>query len=149
MVFSYQVFGSPDDVGLALSGEIDLSVRDELRSVVDTVIAAAPGVTNLDLHDLTFLDCSGIGVFVRAYNGAQRHGHTLTISRPHGIVRRVLELTGVLALLTPGDETGGPQPAATPAAQPSDRHAPYRPDRSAAVAVPRRAANPETALTER
>jgi len=106
MIVFHQVRHGSDGECLALSGEIDISVREDLRGVLDRVVAASTGVTDLDLHDLTFLDCSGIGEFVRAYNEAQRRGHTLTVSRPRGVVRRVLELTGVLVLLTPVPANG-------------------------------------------
>jgi anti-anti-sigma factor len=100
MIFFHQVRGGPAGVRLMLSGEIDLSVREELRSVLAGVVAASPDATDVDLHDVTFLDCCGIGEFIRAYLDAHGRGHTLTVSRPRGIVRRALELTDVLAVLT-------------------------------------------------
>jgi anti-sigma B factor antagonist len=101
MILVYKVRNGSDRMRVVLSGDIDLAVREELRIVLAGVVAASAGVTELDLHGVTFLDCSGIGEFVRAYTEAQRRGHTLTASRPRGIVRRILELTGVLAILTP------------------------------------------------
>jgi anti-anti-sigma factor len=84
-----------------LSGDIDLSVREELRSVLAGVVTASPGATEVDLHEVTFLDCCGVGEFIRAYIEAQGRGHTLTVSRPRGTVRRILELGDVLAVLAP------------------------------------------------
>lgn len=103
MMLVHQVRGGPAGVRLVLSGEIDLYVREELRGVLAGVVAASPGATDLDLQDVTFLDCSGIGEFIRAYTDAHGRGHTLTVSRPRGIVRRVLDLTGVLEVLTLDD----------------------------------------------
>ena len=100
MTVLHEVWGGPDRVRLVLSGEIDVSVRDDLRGVLHDVVATAAGATDLDLHDVTFLDCAGVGEFIRAYNEAQRLGHTVTVSGAQGVVRRVLELTDVLALLT-------------------------------------------------
>jgi anti-anti-sigma factor len=100
MICCLEVSGGADGVRLVLSGEIDLSVREELHSVLDGVVSAGLGRTDLDLHGVTFLDCSGVGEIICAYTDAQQRGHTLTVSRPQGIVRRVLELTDVMAALT-------------------------------------------------
>lgn len=101
MVFFHQVRCEPDGVRLELSGEIDLAVCDELGGLLTSVVAASPGITDLDVSGLTFLDCSGIGELIRAYVEAQERGRTLTISRPQGRVRRVLELSDDLDLLPP------------------------------------------------
>jgi anti-anti-sigma factor len=108
MIFSHQVGGGPGGVRVALSGDIDLAVREDLRHVLAGVVAVAPGAVDLDLHELTFLDCSGIAEFVQAYLDARGRGHILTVSGPRGIVRRVLELTDVLAVLTPDPQTTVP-----------------------------------------
>jgi anti-anti-sigma factor len=108
MIFFYEMRDRSDGTCLSLSGEIDLSVREELRGVLDGAIAASPGITNLDLRDLTLLDCSGIGVFVHAHVVARQRGSTLTVSRPQGVVLRLLDLSGVSALLTHDHETGWP-----------------------------------------
>lgn len=99
-MFFHQVCGRPDGVRVLLYGEIDLPVRDKLRNVLAGVVATGVGTTELDLHEVTFLDCSGVGEFIRAHTDARKRGQTLTVSRPRGIVRRILELTGVLAVLT-------------------------------------------------
>ena len=100
MVFFHQIRSSPTGVHLVLFGEIDLSVREDLRSVLAGVVVASQGATDLDLHHVTYLDCSGVREFIRAHLDARERGHTLTVSRPRGVVRRVLELTGALTVLT-------------------------------------------------
>jgi anti-anti-sigma factor len=105
MIFFHQIRDGDAGVCLVLSGEIDLSVREELRSVLAGVVAASADGSDLDLYDLTFLDCSGIGEFIRACTDAHGRGHSLTVSRPRGIVLQTLELTGVLPVLT-GDQAG-------------------------------------------
>lgn len=97
----HQIRRGTDGVRVVLWGEIDLAVREELCAVLTGVMATTPAATDLDLHEVTFLDCSGIGVFIRAYTDAHGRGHPLTVSRPQGIVRRTLELTGVLRILAP------------------------------------------------
>ena len=101
MIFVHEMLRGPYRVSLLLSGEIDLSVREDLRRVLRAAVAASPGVVDVDLGEVAFLDCIGIGELVRGYHDARDGGRTLVVSRPQGIVRRVLELTSVLALLTP------------------------------------------------
>lgn len=101
MLLSHNMHRLPGRVCVDLSGEIDLSVREDLRRILQVAVATSPGYTNLDLNDVTFLDCGGVGEIVRGYADAQSRRHRLTVTRPRGIVRRVLELTDVLELLTP------------------------------------------------
>jgi anti-sigma B factor antagonist len=109
MIVFHQVCGRPDGVRVVLFGAIDLAVREDLRHVLSGVVAGSPGVIDLDLHHVTFLDCSGISEFIRAYLDAYGSGHMLTVSRPRGIVRRLMELTGVLAVLMPAGQADVPQ----------------------------------------
>jgi anti-anti-sigma factor len=105
-MFSHQECNESGGRRLALSGELDLSVREEVRGIL-----ASPGNTSVDLRDLTFLDCSGIGELIHAYTNALRRGSRLTVSGAYGEVRWVLELTGVLALLAGNREAVGDRAA--------------------------------------
>jgi anti-anti-sigma factor len=96
----HQVYAGTDSVRVVLSGEIDVAVQTELRTVLSSVVATATGAIELDLHQLTFLDCSGVNEFVRAHVHAQRHGRPLTVSGARGVVRLVLEVTDALRVLT-------------------------------------------------
>jgi anti-anti-sigma factor len=58
----------------------------------------------VDLTGVTFLDSSGIRALLTVRRIADEHGAALTVTGAHGIVRRVLTLTGLLGLLT-DDET--------------------------------------------
>jgi len=100
MILSHQVRSTPDAVCVLLSGEIDIAVQEELHDVLQTAVAASPGVTEVDLRDVTFLDCTIIGEFVRAYLEARRRGQLLIVTRPREFIREVLELANALPLLT-------------------------------------------------
>jgi anti-anti-sigma factor len=92
---------APDTVRVLLSGEIDMSVQEELRNALRAVVAGPAGVIEVDLHHVAFLDCAVIGELVRAHLDARLHGQILVATRPQGFVRELLELANVLALLTP------------------------------------------------
>jgi anti-anti-sigma factor len=89
-----------DRCRLILHGEIDLAVRDELHAILQKAVALSPGVTEVDLRDVTFLDCAGIGVLVAANNTARRQGRAVYVSHTWGVVRRVLDITDVLPHLS-------------------------------------------------
>lgn len=100
MILSHQVRSTPHAVQVLLSGEIDMSVQKELHDVLHAVVAASPTITEVDLREVTFLDCAGIGELVRAYLDARRRGQILVVTQPQAFVREVLDLVNTLALLT-------------------------------------------------
>jgi len=94
---------SPGTVVVAVVGEIDLSSSDVLRvRLVNVLFALRPHRIEVDLAEVTFLDCRGLAVFVVLSQAAARTGCRLRIKNPQPIVRRVLDLTGLLAVLTAG-----------------------------------------------
>ena len=94
---------SPGTVRVAVTGEIDLSSCDVLRVRLYNVLSTLlPSRIEVDLAGVTFLDCSGLTVLVVLGQAAARTGCCLRITNPQPIVRRVLELTGVLGVLTAG-----------------------------------------------
>jgi anti-anti-sigma factor len=84
---------------LVLHGEIDLAVRDELRLALQDAIGRA-NLTEVDLRDVTLLDCAGIGVLMEAAANARRQRRVVVVSNAAGIVHRALALTDVLSRLS-------------------------------------------------
>jgi anti-anti-sigma factor len=98
-----------DESGAAvvtLTGECDLSVRDELAGVLLAGVAESRMVV-LDLSGLTFLDSSGVHTLVMAHQTARREGGKLYAVGAVGVVADLLDLTGVADLLRAPDG-GGP-----------------------------------------
>lgn len=87
---------------VALSGECDLSAREECTTALMTAVDAAPTVV-VDLGGVTFLDSSGVHALVTAYRAAQDRGGRLSVVGAGGMVAHVLEITGVGGLLSPQD----------------------------------------------
>jgi anti-sigma B factor antagonist len=84
-----------------LSGEVDLSAKQDLSGPLLAVVRA-DDVTHIDIDvaKVTFLDSSGISVFLVARREAIRLGRTLRLRNVGGIVARVLTITGILPMLT-------------------------------------------------
>jgi anti-sigma B factor antagonist len=93
-----------DGVVVAVTGECDLSVRDEFTSVLLAAVRDAPVVV-VDLREVTFLDSSGLHALVTAYHAAGERGSHFYLTNPTGVVADVLEVTGVGELMSlPGDD---------------------------------------------
>jgi anti-anti-sigma factor len=76
---------------LYVSGEIDLSTRDQLRQP----LGALDGTVIVDLAAVTFIDSSGIGVLAFQHGRLAEDGGRLTIREPSPIARHALEIVGM------------------------------------------------------
>jgi anti-sigma B factor antagonist len=89
-----------DRVRVALSGECDLEVREELTATLLAAVDRSPIVV-VDLGKLDFLDSSGVHGLITAHHAAKASGRKLFVVNPTGAVATVLDVTGVGALLSP------------------------------------------------
>jgi anti-sigma B factor antagonist len=85
---------------VALAGECDLSVCDELTTALLGAVGEGREVV-VDMGELSFLDSSGVHGLVTAYHAAKREGVPLHVVNAGGVVADVLDLTGVAELLGP------------------------------------------------
>ncbi|MFI5495300.1 STAS domain-containing protein [Actinoplanes sp. NPDC051859] len=94
---SFQISQDAGNVGL--SGDFDINARDELRSVLVRAVEAADGsgvVVNFDR--VTFLDSEAMGALIDGIVAGRDAGVRVSIVNAHGLVHRVLEVSGVLEL---------------------------------------------------
>jgi anti-anti-sigma factor len=107
--FKADIVRRPDGPVVVLTGECDLSARDELVSTLDTALAQG-GTVLVDLEGLTFLDSSGLNALINAHRTAVAAGRRVYVVNPNRIVATVLEITGIGDLLRPPpDLTDTPQ----------------------------------------
>jgi len=99
MALDYRVHSTPTETWVAPSGEIDLLVADELVQVLMDALSGSGGRVVVDLSDVTLLDSSGIRALLSAHKTASDDQRTLVVENCTPIVRRVLDITGVLDLL--------------------------------------------------
>lgn len=90
---------------VSLTGEADLSVRDELTGALLAAVTTSPVVV-VDLGGLTFLDSSGVHGLITAYHAAKREHRRLYVVNAGGVVAELLNLTGIAELLGPPDSNG-------------------------------------------
>jgi anti-anti-sigma factor len=78
------------------SGEIDLASYEELTVAVSALLEL-PGNLDCDMADVTFIDSSGIRLFVQMQR-SRDEGSAVILHRAKANVARVFELAGVTAL---------------------------------------------------
>ena len=103
--FEATTFDEADSVRVALAGECDLEVREELTTALLDAVRRSPVVV-VDLRSLNFLDSSGVHSLITAHHAAKESGRRLFVVNPTGAVATVLDLTGVAALLSPPSSNG-------------------------------------------
>ena len=97
-MFAVETTPSPGGAVVTATGELDLHTAPRLAEALaphvdagDTVIA--------DLTAVTFMDSSGVAVFVQALVRARDTGARLALVAPQSRVRRVLAITGLDGML--------------------------------------------------
>ena len=81
---------------VVVSGEVDVSNADSLRSAIDEALAA-DGVqaVDVDMADAPYIDSTGIGVLVGAAHRADEAGKALRVVRAQDNVSRIFGMLGV------------------------------------------------------
>ena len=84
-----------DHATIEVGGEVDLATSPRLQAVLVDLVDRGFHQLTIDLEQVSFLDCAGIGMLVDARRRVQEHGGSLKLVRPAPLVRRVLEVTGM------------------------------------------------------
>jgi anti-sigma B factor antagonist len=85
---------------LFLRGEIDLHAARRLNEpIADLVGSRAPTIV-IDLTAVTFMDSTALGALVRTHQRLHRQARKLVLVCPEGPALRLLELSGLLTVLT-------------------------------------------------
>ena len=89
-----------DTLIAVLEGELDHhqagTVRDRLDRILDD-----EGIKNLilDLRSLTFMDSSGIGVFIGRYKRINKRGGIVAFAAVHPQAHKLLEVSGLYTII--------------------------------------------------
>ncbi|MFD9124725.1 STAS domain-containing protein [Kitasatospora sp. NPDC059571] len=82
------------------NGEIDLDTAPALLRALAAALESHREVV-IDLSEVTFMDCAGLGALVRARNQADRCGARLVLRGAGCCIVRLLRLTGLHRRLAP------------------------------------------------
>jgi anti-sigma B factor antagonist len=80
---------------VALSGELDLVDTPAVASQLIATVAESGSII-VDLTDLAYISCGGLGVLVRVLNLTRVRDRALLLVAPQGMVRVILEVTGLV-----------------------------------------------------
>ena len=98
--FQMSVHESDDGVVMVVEGELDMSTAPSLRDALVDVSEGLEGNLILDVRLLTFIDSSGLTLFVAEHKKLRSLGHDLVIFAPTPRTRRLLEIAGLDEVLT-------------------------------------------------
>ena len=89
-----------DTAVLRARGEVDLLTVADLRAVVDAWLPSGVRTIVLDLRDVSFVDCAGVGMLADARRRARLRDVALVIEPGRAVARvaALLDLTGALGL---------------------------------------------------
>ncbi|BAL85405.1 hypothetical protein AMIS_1850 [Actinoplanes missouriensis 431] len=96
---SIAVHRAPDEVVIALAGEIDVLTVTELSTVVNELLAEPPSRIVLDMAGVTFCDSQGLGTLVVLSRKAQHAQTVLALANVGDFLMRVLDITGLRSAL--------------------------------------------------
>ncbi|MEU3290095.1 MULTISPECIES: STAS domain-containing protein [Streptomyces] len=84
---------------VSLRGQIDYDAKEQLRQALRTEDAAGQPRIVADLSEVTFMDSSGINVFVATHQQVSQAGGWVRIAAAQEPVLRVLQLVGIDTLI--------------------------------------------------
>ncbi|MGN6251083.1 MAG: STAS domain-containing protein [Marmoricola sp.] len=90
-----------DGVCFVVAGELDIRTAPDLRTAVMRGAAERPGVIELDLSGVSFMDSSGLGTLVSIKRDVEEAQGTLVLSAVPNKVMRILQLTRMDTLFMP------------------------------------------------
>jgi anti-sigma B factor antagonist len=102
MLLNIDTHAEGNTLKVTLAGEFDMgSVADFRRAIEEEAEPWTRAV--LDMHDVVFMDSSGLQELLRLNNRARERGHEVALVRVSVPVRRLLELTGLESHFTIAD----------------------------------------------
>ncbi|MHB1924204.1 MAG: STAS domain-containing protein [Acidimicrobiales bacterium] len=95
--FSVEVLTEGDQTRIVARGEIDIATEQALRDAAAAAVASAPsGRIVVDLHQVSFMDSSGLRALLQSRDTAEAAGTAFRITAvPEGAVQRLFRAAGV------------------------------------------------------
>jgi anti-sigma B factor antagonist len=85
---------------LALAGELDAATVPVLEATLEQLCADGAREIVLDLHELSFIDSSGLRLILSGKQLCERHGCDFALTRPRPAAQHLFELTGLVGRLS-------------------------------------------------
>lgn len=91
---------------IELAGELDLTTADDVDREIRRVEFTSAHVIAIDLHDLSFIDSTGIRVMLQAQRRSDNLGGRLAIVKAAEPVQRLFDICGVAPTMPFVDKLG-------------------------------------------
>ena len=88
-----------DTTTVRLHGEIDVQNVDQVRVSLVEALEPRPGTIVVDLAELSFIDSTGLGAIIFAFQRARDQGVGFRLAHPSRGVRQILVLSGLLEVV--------------------------------------------------
>jgi anti-sigma B factor antagonist len=80
---------------LTVSGELDMATAPQFSETLSWLLGQNHHQVTVDLGRVSFVDSSGLAIFIRAHHEMTEMGGRLVLSNPSKPVRRLLDVTGL------------------------------------------------------
>jgi anti-sigma B factor antagonist len=80
---------------LQLRGEVDAYTITELKEVMKEIMTKENQEVVVDLEEVTYMDSTGLGVFISALKSAKEHNSELKLINIQDRVYRLFKITGL------------------------------------------------------
>lgn len=80
---------------VSVAGEVDLGTAGELAAAAEAALRKIGPSLVLDLHDVTFMDSSGLKVLLAVHKRAELAGGRLVLAHASSAVVRIVKITGI------------------------------------------------------
>lgn len=84
---------------VSVSGELDLYTAPELKQVVEPVAASGEHDLIIDLSELSYMDSTGLGIFVGTLKDLNKHNKELHVLGVNDRILKLFEITGLRDLM--------------------------------------------------
>lgn len=95
---SFEVLHVAETVTVRLDGELDKVAAPAFRERLGGLAADGRLDVVIDASRLTFCDSSGLWALVELQRGIAERGGSVTLTGVHGVLQRVLDVTGLKAV---------------------------------------------------
>lgn len=94
---------TPESAGcgvVALRGELDVAHAPGVASHLATAVTVYGPWVVVDMTGLEYIGSAGLGVLVRVLRRTRAEGGDLPLAAPHGVVRKILAVTGLISVFS-------------------------------------------------
>ncbi|MEV0258307.1 STAS domain-containing protein [Streptomyces sp. NPDC050732] len=95
------MYGLDHAIVIEMHGELDVVAYQRMAPLLDAVTAGSEPLVIVDLTPVTFLDCSGLSLLMRAHRRVTHRGGRLRLVCTQPMTLRMLRVTKLMSVLSP------------------------------------------------